>query len=68
MKNGSVVEDRQPHLRGGAHEPLSRADVEDKFRRNCAHGGWSASQADKFLEWAKRAFDARGIDLSEFRS
>jgi 2-methylcitrate dehydratase PrpD len=68
MKNGSVVEDRQPHLRGGAHEPLSRADVDDKFRHNCAHGGWSASQADKFLEWAKRAFDARGIDLSEFRS
>jgi len=67
MKNGSVVEERQPHLRGGAHEPLSRADIEDKFRHNCAHGGWSASQADKFLGWAKRAFDARGIDLSEFR-
>jgi 2-methylcitrate dehydratase PrpD len=68
MKNGSVVEERQPHLRGGAHEPLSRADVEDKFRHNCAHGGWSASQADKFLEWAQRAFDAPAIDLSGFRS
>ena len=67
MKNGSVVEERQPHLRGGAHEPLSRADIEDKFRHNCAHGGWSASQADKFLGWAKRAFDAPAIDLSEFR-
>ena len=41
MKDGSVLEERQPHLRGGAHEPLSRADVEDKFRHNCAYGGWS---------------------------
>ena len=24
MKDGGVVEERQPHLRGGAHEPLSR--------------------------------------------
>ena len=67
MKDGSVVEERQPHLRGGAHEPLSRADVEDKFRHNCAYGGWSAAQAGQFLAWAKGAFDARAIDLSAFR-
>jgi 2-methylcitrate dehydratase PrpD len=67
MKNGSVVEERQPHLRGGAHEPLSRADVEDKFRHNCAYGGWSKPQADQFLAWAKGAFDAGAIDLSAFR-
>jgi len=67
MKNGSVLEERQPHLRGGAHEPLSRADVEDKFRHNCAYGGWSKQQADQFLAWAKGAFDARAIDLAGFR-
>ena len=67
MKDGSVVEERQPHLRGGAHEPLSRADVEDKFRHNCAYGGWSRQQADQFLAWAKGAFDARAIDLAGFR-
>ena len=32
LKDGSVLEERQPHLRGGAHEPLSRADLEEKFR------------------------------------
>ncbi len=29
--DGSVIEERQPHLRGGAQEPLTRADIEDKF-------------------------------------
>ena len=67
MRDGSVVEERQPHLRGGAHEPLSRADLEEKFRHNCAHGGWSRSQAEGFLEWARGAFDAPSIDLTPFR-
>ena len=31
LRDGSVVEERQPHMRGGAHEPLTRADIEDKF-------------------------------------
>ena len=66
-KDGSVLEERQPHLRGGAHEPLSRADVEEKFRGNCAYGGWSAAQADQFLAWGRGAFDSRPIDLSAFR-
>lgn len=67
LRNGVILEERQPHLRGGAHEPLERADIEDKFRHNCAHGGWSRSQAEEFLGWAKRTFDARALDLSPFR-
>ena len=35
LKNGEALEERQPHLRGGTHEPLTRADVEEKFRLNC---------------------------------
>ena len=27
LKDGSVIEERQPHLRGGAQEPLTRQDV-----------------------------------------
>ena len=34
LADGSVVEERQPHMRGGAHEPLTRADIEDKFVLN----------------------------------
>jgi 2-methylcitrate dehydratase PrpD len=67
LEDGKILEERQPHLRGGAHEPLSRADIDDKFRHNCEYGGWSREQADRFLEWASRAFDSRALDLSSFR-
>jgi 2-methylcitrate dehydratase PrpD len=67
LKNGKVLEERQPHIRGGTHEPLSRADVEEKFRLNCAYGGWPADRAGDFVKWAKTAFD-RTIDLRPFRS
>jgi len=66
LKDGRVVEERQGHMRGGVEEPLTRADVEEKFRLNCAYGGWEKARADGFLAWAKGAFDAR-IDLSAFR-
>src|SRR6266404_1228165 len=52
LKNGQTLEERQPHMRGGAHEPLSRADIEEKFRLNCAYGGWNEAQAERFLAYA----------------
>ena len=67
LKDGRTLEERQGHLRGGRNEPLSRADIEEKFRLNCAYGGWSAEQAERFLAFARQAFDSR-IDLSPFRS
>ena len=67
LKNGSVLEERQNHIRGGKHEPLSRADVEEKFRGNCAYGGWSPALADDFLRLAKKLFDAPRVDLAAFR-
>ena len=68
LKNGTILEERQPHLRGGAHEPLSRADIEEKFRHNCAHGGWRGEHAERFLAFAREAFDATPVDLAAFRS
>jgi len=66
LKDGSVHEERQAHFRGGAHEPLSRADLEEKFRLNCAYGGWPAERARRFLDFARTGFsDPAG--LSEFR-
>src|SRR5437899_5205787 len=50
LKDGGVLEERQPHLRGGAQEPLTRQDVIDKFRLNAEHGGWSMAQADAALK------------------
>src|SRR5216684_3364757 len=46
MNDGSVVEERQPHMRGGAHEPLTRDDIEHKFALCARHGGWPDARVD----------------------
>jgi 2-methylcitrate dehydratase PrpD len=66
LKDGRTLEERQGHLRGGRNEPLSRADIEEKFRRNCAHGGWPRERTESLLRWAGKAFDHK-IDLTNFR-
>jgi 2-methylcitrate dehydratase PrpD len=66
MKDGSVVEERQPHLRGGAQEPLARQDVIDKFALNAEHGGWTKAQSDATLKLLATLYDGR-IDLSSLR-
>jgi 2-methylcitrate dehydratase PrpD len=50
LRDGSVVEERQPYMRGGAHEPLTRADIEQKFVLNCKHGGWTDARAAEALK------------------
>ena len=66
LNDGSVVEDRQPYLRGGAQEPLTRQDVIDKFMLNGGHGGWSRGQADAALKLMGTLYNGR-IDLSSLR-
>ena len=66
LKDGRVIEERQPHIRGGAHEPLSLADIEAKFRGNCEYGGWTKGQADRFLASVPKFFDGP-IELSSLR-
>ena len=39
LKDGRVFEERQPHIRGGVHEPLTREDIEGKFRGNADTAG-----------------------------
>ena len=66
LKDGSVVEDRQPYLRGGAQEPLTRQDVTDKFALNAQHGGWSKSQGDAALKLLAGLYAGK-IDLTSLR-
>ena len=66
LKDGRVFEERQPHIRGGIHEPLSRDDLESKFRGNASYGGWPDPLAKQFLAFAERAFDGT-LDLTPFR-
>jgi 2-methylcitrate dehydratase PrpD len=67
LADGSVIEERQPHFRGGANEPLTRADIEDKFVLCCRHGGWDGAKATAALKLAKSLYDGR-IDLKELRT
>ena len=66
LKDGRVFEERQPHIRGGAREPLSRADIENKFLGNCDFGGWPRARAESFLKTVPRFFDGP-IDLAALR-
>ena len=66
LADGRVFEERQPHIRGGVHEPLAREEIERKFRSNARYGGWDAARAEQFLQFARRAFD-EPVDLSGFR-
>ncbi len=45
LTDGSVREIRQPHMRGGAREPLSDAELLAKFNANVAYGGGDAARA-----------------------
>jgi 2-methylcitrate dehydratase PrpD len=67
MKDGSVIEERQPYLRGGAQEPLTRQDVTDKFVLNARHGGWTKTRSDATLKLLATLYNDR-IDLSSLRT
>jgi 2-methylcitrate dehydratase PrpD len=66
LNDGSVVEERQPHFRGGAHEPLSRTDIEEKFMLNARHGGWDEKRAAAAVAKLAKLFDGK-IDLAFLR-
>jgi 2-methylcitrate dehydratase PrpD len=66
LTDGREVEERQPHLRGGAHEPLTRADIEEKFMLNARHGGWSDERIGRALALLRKLYDGP-IDLKPLR-
>jgi 2-methylcitrate dehydratase PrpD len=66
LRDGRVIEERQPHLRGGAHEPLTRKDIEEKFVRNARRGGWTVQRIDAALKLTGGLYDGP-IDLLALR-
>jgi 2-methylcitrate dehydratase PrpD len=66
LVDGSEVEERQGWFRGGAREPLSGRDIEEKFRANCAYGGWDAARVERWLAFAASR-DEGAVDLAPFR-
>ena len=65
--DGQLIEERQPHLRGGAQQPLSLAEIKAKFAANVSHGGWSQAQARAALDVAGRLWEAPRLDLAAWR-
>src|SRR5215813_1434696 len=66
LNDGRMVEERQPYMRGGAREPLTRQDIEDKFALNAAHGGWNEGHIKEALALMRTLYDGR-IDLAVLR-
>jgi 2-methylcitrate dehydratase PrpD len=66
LRDGRVVEERQPHLRGGAREPLTRRDLEEKFALNTRHGGWDVMRTQAVLKALETLYDGP-VDLTLLR-
>jgi 2-methylcitrate dehydratase PrpD len=66
LRDGSVVEERQPYMRGGVQEPLSRKDIEEKFTLCATHGGWSAERAAAALKLCGTLFSGP-VNLAALR-
>ncbi len=61
LKDGSVREIRRPHMRGGAHAPLSSAEIREKFLANALYGGLSREDAEVMLVTLDRAFESEDV-------
>jgi len=66
LDDGRVIEERQPYFRGGAHEPLTRADIEEKFARNVRHGGWDDKRTAAALKQLTKFYEGK-VDLAFLR-
>ena len=55
-------------MRGGASEPLTRAEIESKFAGNARIGGWSDTRIASLLAMVPMLWAAPRIDLGELRS
>lgn len=66
LNDGTVVEDRQPHFRGGANEPLTRQDIEEKFTLNAQHGGWDDKRSGAALKLLSKLYGGK-VELTSLR-
>ena len=67
LRDGRVIEERQSHMRGGANEPLSRAELEAKLAANARLGGWSDAQVAAALGLIRSLWTGR-VDLQALRA
>ncbi|MEE8139757.1 MAG: MmgE/PrpD family protein [Alphaproteobacteria bacterium] len=53
LKDGTMVEENQPCLRGGTRDPLTDADIVGKFRANLAYGGMDQDRVERLLGFCR---------------
>ncbi len=67
LADGRVVEERQPHMRGGAHEPLTRRRHRGEVRaQRASTAAGTRRAAQQALALLRTLYDGR-IDLSSLR-
>jgi 2-methylcitrate dehydratase PrpD len=67
LRDGTVVEERQANLRGGAADPLSRAEIEARRGENCSTAAGTRRGPMRWSPSAPRAFDLPRSTSSPFR-
>jgi 2-methylcitrate dehydratase PrpD len=68
LRDRSQIELRQPHMRGGRREPLSRDELVRKFHGNAAYGGVSVADAEDLLNFCLAIADRPDLSgLASFR-
>lgn len=68
LVDGNTREVRQPHLRGGAREPLSDGEIRAKFLDNARFGGWPDRRAETVLAALSAIAGGGAVDLAAARA
>jgi 2-methylcitrate dehydratase PrpD len=67
LADGTVRELHQPHMRGGAKEPLSDRELADKFEANLRFGGFDAGRIEALRSALQGIVDGGPVDLAAAR-
>ncbi len=68
LADGQVVEIRQPHMRGGARDPLPDQEIIAKYLANCAYGGFDPRRAAALLKSLEGIAVGASVDLRKARA
>jgi len=67
LSNGEVREIERGNMRGGAHEPLTGAEITAKFQNNARFGGWNRYRAERLISALDRIVQGGAVDLAVAR-
>ena len=65
LNTGEILEFNQPHLRGGAKEPLTDTELTEKFRTNLNYGSWPADRIEHCQQQLQAMFNHSLPEISD---